>query len=227
MSLWPKATPETCLHRTQVRVSGLMVFMKNITQATYDKIAPAFAKANAEMPENLLRDAQKFIETLPKKGRCLDLGCGAGRDTAWLEQQGLNILGADLSIGMLTEARKITSRPLTQMDMLHLGFADKSFVGIWCNAALLHLPKTDAPQALQEMRRILWDNGVLDLAVQLGTGEGFEANPYETSHGERFYSRYQEDEMQQMLTASGFIILEMEQVTSKRIWLRFVAQCSN
>lgn len=201
--------------------------MKNITQATYDKIAPAFAKTNAEMPENLLREAQKFIETLPTNGLCLDLGCGAGRDTAWFSQQGLNILGADLSIGMLTEARKITLRPLAQMDMLHLGFADKSFAGVWCNAALLHLPKANAPQALQEMRRILWDNGVLDLAVQLGNGEGFETNPYEANQGERFYSRYQENEMQKMLTTNGFIILEMEKVTSKRPWLRFVAQCRN
>jgi ubiquinone/menaquinone biosynthesis C-methylase UbiE len=178
------------------------------------------------MPENLLHEAQRFIEALPANGRCLDLGCGAGRDIAWFEQQGLNILGADLSIGMLTEARKITSRPLAQMDMLHLGFADKSFAGAWCNAALLHLPKADAPQALREMRRILWDNGVLDLAVQVGTGEGFEANPYEADQGERFFSRYQGDEMQEMLTANGFIIREMEQVTSKRAWLRFVVRCA-
>jgi ubiquinone/menaquinone biosynthesis C-methylase UbiE len=200
--------------------------MKNITQATYDKIAPTFAKTNAEMPENLLVEARKFIESISQNARCLDLGCGAGRDIAWFEGQGLNIFGADLSIGMLTEARKITSRPLAQMNMLHLGFAGKSFAGIWCNAALLHLPKADAPKALKEMRRILWDNGILDLAVQLGEGEGFEENPYETGQGERFYSRYQEDEMKQMLIASGFMILEMEQIISKRAWLRFVAQCA-
>jgi len=200
--------------------------MKNITQATYDKIAPTFAKTNAEMPENLLIQAPKFIKTIPQNGRCLDLGCGAGRDVAWFEELGLSIFGADISIGMLAEARKITSRPLAQMDMLHLGFADKSFAGIWCNAALLHIPKADAPQALKEIRHILWDNGVLDLAVQLGDGEGFEDNPYQTGQGERFYSRYQEAEMQQMLTASGFIILEMEKITSKRKWLRFVARCA-
>jgi ubiquinone/menaquinone biosynthesis C-methylase UbiE len=201
--------------------------MKNVTQTTYDKIAPAFAKTNAEMPENLLQEAQKFIETLPQNGLCLDLGCGAGRDTAWFEQQGLNILGADLSIGMLNEARKITSRPLAQMDMLHLGFADKSFAGIWCNAALLHLPKTNVPQALQEMRRVLWDNGVLDLAVLLGSGEGFEDNPYAAGQGERFFSHYQQDELEQMLIASSFTIREVEQVTSKRAWLRFVTQAAN
>jgi ubiquinone/menaquinone biosynthesis C-methylase UbiE len=201
-----------------------MIFMKNITQATYDKIAPAFAKTNAEMPENLLRDAQKFIETLPKNGPCLDLGCGAGRDTAWFEQQGLNILSADLSIGMLNETRKITSRPLAQMDMRHLGFAANSFAGVWCNAALLHLPKAEAPQALQEMQRILCPDGILSIAVQAGTGEQLEENPYESGKGERFFARYQMDEMTQMLAAQGFTILAAEKTFSHKEWLRFLAQ---
>ena len=88
--------------------------MKNITRATYDKIAPSFAKANAEMAEEMLLAARGFLEAIPRNGKCLDLGCGAGRDLAWFEQQGTNILGADLSTGMLAQARKITTRPLAR-----------------------------------------------------------------------------------------------------------------
>lgn len=198
--------------------------MKNITRATYDQIAPAFAKVNAVMSENVLLAARKFIEIVPQNGPCLDLGCGPGRDIAWFEQQNIAILGADLSTGMLSQARKITARPLAQMDMLHLGFADGSFAGIWCNAALLHLPKAEAPQALKEICRILGNGGILDLAVQEGAGEQFETNPYQASQGERFFARYQEDEMKQMLASNGFIILEIEKVFSNRAWLRFVAR---
>jgi ubiquinone/menaquinone biosynthesis C-methylase UbiE len=205
--------------------SGLLwIIMKNITQATYDQIAPAFAKVNAEMPENVLLAARKFLKAIPTNGLCLDLGCGSGRDIAWFEQQNITILGADFSTGMLLQARKITACPLAQMDMLNLGFANESFSGIWCNAAFLHLPKADAPQALKEMRRILCNGGILDLAVQEGAGEQFETNPYDASQGERFFARYHEDEMKQMLVANGFTILEMKQVPSKHAWLRFVAQ---
>ena len=198
--------------------------MKNITRATYDKIAPEFARVNAEIPEHLRLDAQNFIKKLPQNGRCLDLGCGAGRDLAWFEQQGLNILGADLSTGMLAQTRKITTRPLVQMDMLNLGFANQSFSGVWCNAALLHLPKAKAPQALKEMRRILANGGILDLAVQAGDSEQFETNPYEAGLGERFFARYQADEMTHLLTTQGLIVLETEKVFSHKEWLRFVAQ---
>jgi ubiquinone/menaquinone biosynthesis C-methylase UbiE len=201
--------------------------LKNITRATYDKIAPAFARVNAEMSENILQAAREFVKIVPKNGWCLDLGCGTGRDLAWFEQAGLNILGADLSTGMLTEARKITAHPLAQMDMLHLGLADRSFSGVWCNAALLHLPKTQASLALKEMYRILCSRGILDIAVQAGEGEQFEINPYEASLGKRFFARYQQDEMNKMLVENGFAILKTEKVFSKRTWLRFVAQRAN
>ena len=198
--------------------------MKKITRSTYDQIAPSFACVNAEMPENVLLTARKFLETIPGNGRCLDLGCGTGRDLAWFEQQDVNIIGADFSTGMLAQARKITACPLVQMDMLQLGFADQSFSGIWCNAALLHLPKAEAPQALKEMRRILFNGGILNLALQAGDGEQFETNPYEGGQGQRFFARYTQPEITIMLIANGFAVLEIAKVLTKRIWLRFVAQ---
>ena len=198
--------------------------MKNITRATYDQIAPSFARVNTEMPENILLAARKFLEILPGNGKCLDLGCGTGRDVAWFEQKGVDIIGADLSTCMLTQARKITTRPLVQMDMLQLGFAEQSFSGIWCNAALLHLPKTEAPQALKEIRRIMCNEGILNLALQEGDGEQLEINPYEADQGQRFFARYNEPQMTKILTESGFVLLEVTRVFSKRWWLRFIAQ---
>jgi ubiquinone/menaquinone biosynthesis C-methylase UbiE len=198
--------------------------MKSVTQATYDLIAPAFAQVNAQMPENMLAAAQKFLEVVPRNGLYLDLGCGAGRDMAWFTARHLNIMGADLSAGMLAEARKIVSCPLAQMDMLSLSFAEDSFAGIWCSAALLHLPKADAPLALREMHRILRKDGILDLAIQQGEGEGLEVNPY-NSEGKRFFARYSPDEMSNLLARAGFTVFETE-TTSRgpRTWLRFVAR---
>jgi ubiquinone/menaquinone biosynthesis C-methylase UbiE len=201
--------------------------MKNVTQATYDKIAPEFARVNATMPENMLAEAQRYIEIVPRPGLYLDLGCGTGRDLAWFEQHDLNLFGADLSAGMLDQARQVTSRPLAQMDMLNLGFADQAFTGVWCNAALLHLPKALAPQALQEMWRVLRPGGILNIAIQAGAGEQFEVNPYEAGLGERFFARYQMDEMTHLLTAQGFIVLETEKVFAHKEWLRFLTRRTN
>jgi ubiquinone/menaquinone biosynthesis C-methylase UbiE len=198
--------------------------VKSITQQTYDQIAPYFAGYNGQMPENVRQDLLEFLAHLPPNGRVLDLGCGTGRDLNWLEQHPLRLLGADFSIGMLAETRKIVACSLTQMDMRSLGFAARSFDGIWCNAALLHLPKTEAPRALREMRRVLCDDGILDIAVQKGEQEGLEINPY--NHvGERFFARYSLDEMTGVLVETGFVVLEASVFEAPhRTWLRFVAR---
>ena len=202
--------------------------MKSITQATYDRIAPAFAEVNAKMPENMLPAVQKFLEYIPKNGLCLDLGCGPGRDSAWFAQHQLKMIGADFSMGMLIQAKKTTTCPLVQMDMLQLGFVNQSFSGIWCNAALLHLPKVEAPQALKEMRRILCKDGILDLAIQKGEGEQLETNPYASEQGQRFFARYDLPEITKLLETSGFAILEtVERTSNQRNWIRLIARCAS
>lgn len=202
--------------------------MKDTTQATYDQIAASFAEVNAKMSDNLLLAAQKFLEYIPKNGLCLDLGCGTGRDSAWFEQHGLRMIGADFSIGMLFQARQIIPCPLVQMDMRQLGFAEHFFAGIWCNAALLHIPKAQSPQVLAEMRRILCKDGILDLSIQKGAGEQFETNPYASEQGQRFFARYDLSEITKLLETNGFTILETVEVSyNQRTWLRLIAKSAS
>jgi ubiquinone/menaquinone biosynthesis C-methylase UbiE len=202
--------------------------MNSPTQATYDRIAPVFAQTQAQMSENLLLAAQKFLEYIPSDGLCLDLGCGTGRDSAWFAAQQLKTIGVDFSRGMLTEARKIHLRPLAQMDMRQLGFARQVFAGVWCNAALLHLPKVEAPLALAEMHRVLLPGGMLDLSLQKGNVEQLEPNPYASDLGERFFARYELPEITALLTASGFSVCEtLEVAYHGRTWLRLIAQNQN
>ncbi len=201
--------------------------MKNLpalTRQTYDQIAPYFAAYNGQMPAEVLQGLAEFLTYLSPKGWVLDLGCGAGRDLSWLSQQSLRLCGADFSTGMLAEARKVVSSPLVQMDLCSLGFADQVFDGLWCNAALLHLPKSEAPRALQEMRRVLRENGLLALTVQKGAGEGLEVNPY-NQVGERYFARYSLEEVIGWLQETGFNVLTARPgETVGRTWLRFVAR---
>jgi len=198
--------------------------MKSVTEQTYDQIATYFAEYNGQMPAEVLQGLAEFLTYLPPNGRALDLGCGAGRDLLWLGQHSLRLCGADFSAGMLSETRKAVPSPLAQMDMRSLGFADHVFDGIWCNAALLHLPKKEAPRALQEMRRVLRENGLLILTVQKGVGEGLEVNPY-NQIGERYFARYGLEEVVVWLHETGFNMLTAGPTeTAGRTWLRFVAR---
>ena len=116
----------------------------------YDKIATRFADRwfDLRLEENMAR----FAGRLGPGARVLDVGCGPGRDAAWLAEQGYDAGGVDLSIRMLRQgqARGVTA-PLIQADMRHLPFRRGSFQGLWACASLLHLPKEQAGDALLEL----------------------------------------------------------------------------
>jgi SAM-dependent methyltransferase len=68
----------------------------------------------------------------PEKGDFLDIGCGAGRTSIPLTQMGFNVIGIDLSAGMLREAKLYAERlglkiDFQEMDAKSLDFADRSF----------------------------------------------------------------------------------------------------
>jgi ubiquinone/menaquinone biosynthesis C-methylase UbiE len=195
----------------------------------YDKIAPRFAEINAAMPGELKEQAGRLIARLPAApARILDLDCGAGRDIAWFEALEQQMFGADLSRGMLNQARLVTRAPLIQMDMRFLGFVPSIFQAVWCCAALLHLPKNQAPAALLEISRVLVPGGFLSLSVQKGAGEGLERCMYDRpiEYGgeiERFFARYEQSEMAALLEEAGFTILQQGENTGSRLWLWYDA----
>jgi ubiquinone/menaquinone biosynthesis C-methylase UbiE len=190
--------------------------------AAYDEVAAEFAEKNAVMPEPYLAVLPGFLTQAGPGTTILDLGCGAGRDLACLSAQGASVVGADLSAGMLAQAKQHGVGQLLRVDMRRLPFADDSFGGVWCSASLLHLPKQDAPGALAEMHRVLAPGGPLMLAIQQGDGEAWETWPYGTV--ERFFARYQPDEIARLLTEAGFTVVERHaELTPTRHWLRLLA----
>jgi ubiquinone/menaquinone biosynthesis C-methylase UbiE len=134
------------------------------------------------------------------------------------------VTGVDYTQAMLEIARTKVRGSLVQADMRKMPFEAHSVDGIWCNASLLHLPKTDSPAALLEFKRVLKANGILFLAVQAGEGEHLETREV---YGENqcFFARYSVPEMARMLEVAGFDILEHDEHESRdRIWIRFLAR---
>jgi ubiquinone/menaquinone biosynthesis C-methylase UbiE len=195
------------------------------TRASYDQIAARYAKVNAAMPPELADAAARFLELIGREALVLDLGCGAGRDVAWLAARGAQVVGCDISQGMLAQARAVACSPLQQMDMRRLGYPSDRFKGIWCCASLLHLPKNEALLALSEVRRVLVPGGVLFLSVQEGTGEGWERCSY--APVERWFARCSQHDMVDLMTQSGLSVIETW-ATEGRLhpWLQFLARAT-
>jgi 2-polyprenyl-3-methyl-5-hydroxy-6-metoxy-1,4-benzoquinol methylase len=78
---------------------------KSIAKA-YDKIAEAYVR-EYEYGEHLaLASLKTFSRHLKAGANVLDVGCGGGRDSIFLSEQGFNVTGIDVSRKMISLAKK-------------------------------------------------------------------------------------------------------------------------
>lgn len=186
-----------------------------VTRSAYDVIAAAFARAQALGYPELLDDMRAFAGGLPSRARVADIGCGPGRDLALLRDNGLQAVGVDLSAGML---RAGGLSGVAQADMRRLPLGTAGLDGIWCQAALLHVPHADVPLVLAEFARVLRSGGLLHLVVAEGDGERWEEGAYGTSE-RRWFAYHREESLSALLEAAGFTVTTAVHRSSHREWL--------
>jgi len=172
------------------------------TTQSYDESAAQFAARWFGL--RLATEMERFSGRLGPGSRVLDVGCGPGRDAAWLAEMGFDAGGVDLSFEMLQEGqRQGVSVPLIQADMRHLPFCKASLDGLWVCASLLHVPKDEVDAVLRELSRVVYP-GHISVSVKRGEGEAW----VEDEEGRpRFFAYYTEDEIQLRLERNGFEVL--------------------
>lgn len=178
----------------------------------YDEHAEQYATASA--PNLNMGHINAFVELLPKNAKVLDVGCGAGRDAQPLKQKGLDVVGLDLSVGLLKVARReFPGIDFVEGNMLALPFDDAQFDGIWSNASLLHLETIDDVKlALSEMHRTLKANGILYVLVKAQTGAHKTAVVSDklSSH-DRFFQYFSVDELKRLLAEGRFELVDIKE----------------
>ena len=91
----------------------------------------------------------------------LDVGCGAGTYTRWLDEQGLSVVGVDYSQPALRKAMARTRAgiPFCSADATRLPFQDASVDGILCLGVLQAMEASEP--LVRELARVLRHGGML------------------------------------------------------------------
>lgn len=141
-------------------------------QSSYDRIAQDYAthiydELNCKPLDRMLLD--DFASRLNGSGPVCDLGCGPGHVARYLHDRGLDVFGLDLSPGMLDQARKLNPGiQFRQGNMLSLDAPNSSWAAVVAFYSIVHIPKSDIPQAFREISRALEPGGLLFLAFHIG-----------------------------------------------------------
>ena len=137
----------------------------------YERQAQAFDKARSRSFFEA-RWLTRFGDALPRGGKVLDLGCGAGQPiAAWLIAEGFKLTGVDFSDAMLAIAR--TRWPdgdwrATDMRALDLG---ETFDGIIAWNSFFHLTPDEQRSTLPRLAKHLAPGGCLLVTVGPEAGE--------------------------------------------------------
>jgi SAM-dependent methyltransferase len=109
-------------------------------------------------------DFQRFSSSIPRDSVICDIGCGAGRISAYLQHEGFtNTLAVDFSYHSLVIARRNLQRPVIRANNLSLPFRTES-IDVLVSSGVIH-HTVDPLKALSENCRVLRNGGWMYLKV--------------------------------------------------------------
>ena len=142
------------------------------TAAGYDRVAAEYARriagelAGKPFDRALL---DRFADQTRGRGTVADLGCGPGHIAAYLHARGVEVVGIDLSPGMVEQARRLYPEiGFRQGDMRALDAPDGAFAGAVAFYSIIHLPAAERPATFAELARVLGPGAPLLVAFHVG-----------------------------------------------------------
>jgi SAM-dependent methyltransferase len=170
------------------------------------------------------------VSSLPPGGTVLDVGCGAGTKSLYLQGKGLHVVGIDFSEKMIEIAqRENPTIDFRVIDLADVHLIPEIFDGVFMQAVLLHVPKKDAADRIRDLATKVKSGGYFYVAVKEIKEEGVEEEiKTEDDYGypyNRFFSYYSMDELRSYFQNAGMRIVQESATPSGRTnWLQIIAQ---
>ena len=142
-----------------------------VTMAEYDRMAEAFRHGTAD--HDVSQNIAALLEAMEgaPPHAILDFGCGPGRDLRAFAALGHEVIGLDGSAGLVALARAKADCPVLHQNFLDLDLPPACFNGIFANAALFHVPRSQIARVLADLAAALKPRGVLFCSNPRGTNE--------------------------------------------------------
>jgi SAM-dependent methyltransferase len=190
------------------------------TLAAYGSRAAGYA-AEWEDEQDAPEDLYALLLQYFKPGTVLDIGCGSGRDAAWLAAQGYAVTGFDSSPELLAEARRrhpevpyaLASLP----QLAELGSLQAQ--NVLCETVLMHLPANEVREAAARLYQLLVPGGTLYVSWRVTIG------PDVRDPAGRLYSAFEPALVVGALSA-GEVLYDQEQrsVSSGKVVRRVIVR---
>ena len=146
-------------------------------------------KVKAEFCDLIKRENKKTL---------LELGAGAGHDSLFFMDNGLQVVAVDLSNEMVRMCRE-KSIETHELDYYDLSSLNKKFDCVYAINTLLHIPKDDLRHVLKEIDSVLNANGLFYMGLYGGKDTEKEIVKIEVSDVPRFFAFHSEDYLKDTL----------------------------
>ncbi|MFI1915684.1 class I SAM-dependent DNA methyltransferase [Nocardia sp. NPDC020380] len=164
-----------------------------VTREAYDDIAERYtAMFQRHLHDNPFERAMLdvFAASVEENsgGPVIDIGCGPGRVTGYLQAAAVDVSGIDLSPEMIRIARELHPDLRFEVGtMEHLDVPDAALAGIVAWYSIIHMPPPRVPAVAAEFARALRPGGQLLLAFQASDEPtGIQDYPHKVAPGYRW-----------------------------------------
>jgi ubiquinone/menaquinone biosynthesis C-methylase UbiE len=172
---------------------------------SYDNVAVSYAELVVDGADG--EDVAFDLVASLTDGPVLDVGCGPGRTTGLLAERGLDVIGMDLSPGMISVARR--DHPGLDFrvgSMTALDLPDASVGGIVSWWSIIHLPRDVVPTAFAEFYRVLSPGGFVLLGFHAGSQSTHKKSGYGGRPMNIHVHRWTAEDLSEIAAGAGFTL---------------------
>lgn len=202
-----------------------MNLREELVQEEFDRQAERWFRRELSAPERTILEQIVQLARIRSDDRVLDVACGTGLVSFALAPYAREVVGLDISPGMLAKAREIRHRRGVRNvhfvlgEAEHMPFKDEEFDLVVCRLAIHHFPQPE--REIREMARVLKAHGRLVISDTISSEDEREArlhNALERLRDPSHARMLAHSELTKLIESAGLRICEAHIQTRDRTY---------